>query len=64
MLKENGLDRLDTSADETEAALQGLAQKIREEFLRRPASVLEVIEQEDSHGAGHTADASAAPEEP
>jgi hypothetical protein len=42
----------------------GLAQKIIEEFLRRPASELEVIEQEDSHGAGHTADASAAPEEP
>ena len=57
---------MDTSANETEATLQGLAQKIIEEFLRslRPASELEVIEQEDSHGAGHTADASAAPEEP
>jgi hypothetical protein len=64
MLKKYGLDRLDTSADKTEAALQGLAQKIIEEFLRRPASALEVIEQDDSHGAGHTADASAAPEEP
>ena len=37
MLKENGLDRLDASADETEAALQGLAQKIIEEFLWSPA---------------------------
>jgi hypothetical protein len=64
MRKENGLDQLDTSADETEAALQGLAQKIIEEFLRRPASELEIIEQGDSHRAGNTADASAAPEKP
>ena len=64
MLKENGLDRLDASADEIEAALQGLAQKIIEEFLRMPASKLEVNQEKDSHGAGHTADASAAPEEP
>ena len=61
MLKENGQDRLDASADEIEAALQGLAQKIIEEFLRMPASKLEVNQEKDSHGAGH---ASAAPEEP
>jgi hypothetical protein len=64
MLKENGLDRLDSSADETEAALQGIAQKIIEEFPRKPASKLDVIKHEDSHGAGHTADESAAPEGP
>jgi hypothetical protein len=64
MLKENGLDRMEPSADKREAALQGLAQKIIEEFPRRPASKMEVTQQEDSHGAGHTADASAAPEEP
>ena len=60
MLKKNGLDRL--AADEAEVALQGLAQKIFEEFQLRPASKLEVIsvKEQDSHWAG----ASAAPEEP
>jgi hypothetical protein len=33
-------------------------------FLRMPASKLKVNQEKDSHGAGHTADASAAPEEP
>uniref|UniRef100_A0A7S0QMX2 Uncharacterized protein n=1 Tax=Cryptomonas curvata TaxID=233186 RepID=A0A7S0QMX2_9CRYP len=58
MLKKNGIDQL--AADEAEAALQALAQKIFEDFRRNPASKLEVITEQDSHGAG----ASAAPDQP
>ena len=56
MLKSNCLDRL--AADKAEDALQGLAQKIFEEFQRRPASQLEVIREteQDSHGAGASAE--------